>query len=125
MLFDTGGGSPEVILLASGSELAVALEAGRRLSTSGVRARVVSVPSLELFRAQSEAYRREVLPPAVSIRVAVEAADMTPWYRWVGDHGDVLGLASFGRSAPYQRLFTEFGLTAEHVGERVRRLLAR
>ncbi len=125
VLLDAGGGSPEVILLASGSELAIALEAGRQLSAAGIPTRVVSVPSLELFRAQSDAYRRAVLPPTVPIRLAVEAADMTPWCPWVGDRGDVVGMRSFGRSAPSERLFTEFGLTPQHVVARVHRLLAR
>jgi transketolase len=125
ILADAEGGSPEIILLASGSELAIVLEAGRRLSATGVPVRVVSVPSLELFRAQPEAYRRGVLPPTVPVRLAVEAADMTPWYPWVGDSGDVLGMRSFGRSAPDQRLFEEFGLSPEGVVNRVHRLLAR
>ncbi|MDH3367325.1 MAG: transketolase, partial [Gemmatimonadota bacterium] len=123
VLADPEDGPPEVILLASGSELALVVDAGRRLSSMSVRVRVVSVPSLELFRAQPEEYRRQVLPPAARARLAVEAADMTPWHPWVGDGGEVLGMASFGKSAPSQRLFSEFGLTPEVVVDRVRRLI--
>jgi transketolase len=113
---------PKALIMASGSEVAIALDAQRELAANGVATRVVSMPSLELFAAEPQGYRDRVLPPAITARVAVEAAHPQPWYRWVGA-GDVVGLEHFGASAPYQRLYQEFGLTAETVAERVRALL--
>jgi transketolase len=114
VLTDAEGGAPEVVLMASGSEVALVLEAAERLAKDGVRARAVSVPSLELFAAQDEAYRTSVLPAGVP-RVAIEAAHPMPWYRWVGDTGAVLGLERFGASAPYQRIYTELGITVDKL----------
>jgi transketolase len=83
----------------------------------------VSVPSLELFAAQPDAYRDEVLPPGVKPRLAIEAAHPVSWYRWVGDGGDVLGIGSFGASAPYKELFEVYGFTVDWALERARALL--
>jgi transketolase len=113
---------PKAIIMASGSEVEIALDAQRRLAADGLAVRVVSMPSLELFAAQPQAYRDRVLPPTIKARVAVEAAHPQSWYRWIGE-GDVVGLDHFGASAPYQRLYQEFGLTGEAVAERVRALL--
>jgi transketolase len=113
-------GVPAAIILASGSEVHLALDAARALAEEGRRVRVVSMPSIELFAAQPAEYRDAVLPPAVRVRVAVEAAHPQPWWRWVGDAGDVVGLDHFGASAPYQRLYQEFGITAGAVADRVR-----
>ena len=113
---------PKAIIMASGSEVEIALDAQRRLAADGVAARVVSMPSLELFAAQPQTYRDRVLPPTLKARVAVEAAHPQSWYRWVGE-GDVVGLDHFGASAPYKRLYQEFGLTGEVVAARVRALL--
>ncbi|UCG88740.1 MAG: transketolase [Gemmatimonadota bacterium] len=124
VLAEAGGGKPDAILIASGSEVHVALEARGKLMEQGVPTRVVSMPSLEYFAAQPASYRDEVLPPDVRVRVAVEAAYPMPWYRWVGDAGAVVGVDHFGASAPAQRLFEEFGITAEAVVERVVRVLA-
>jgi transketolase len=85
----------------------------------------VSVPSLELFAREPESYRDEVLPPGVRRRVAVEAAHPMPWYRWVGDQGEVIGLTRFGASAPYERIYRELGLTPDAVVARVERLLGK
>jgi transketolase len=103
----------------------VALAAAEQLATEGVRARVVSMPSWELFAAQPQSYRDEVLPPAITARVAIEAASGFGWSRWVGDGGATLTLDGFGASAPAERLFEEFKLTPAHAAELVRSLLSR
>jgi transketolase len=123
VLADPGAGAPQAIVMASGSEVALALAAQRLLAADGLRVRVVSMPCPELFASQPDAYRTSVLPAGVRARVAVEAAHPQPWYRWVGDAGDVLGLERFGASAPAKRVFTELGFTPEAVAERVRALL--
>jgi transketolase len=114
VLGDAEGGAPQVVLMSSGSEVALCVAAREKLAAEGVRARVVSVPSLELFAKQDAAYVREVLPAGVP-RVAIEAAHPMPWYRWVGDTGAVLGLERFGASAPYQRIYDELGLTVDKL----------
>jgi transketolase len=125
ILSDAAAGAPEVILMASGSEVQIALDAQEQLHALGISARVVSAPSLELFAQQSLAYRERVLPPAVRHRIAIEAAHPMSWYRWVGGAGEVIGLERFGSSAPYQRIYKELGLTSDHVVTRVRAMLAR
>jgi transketolase len=109
------GGSPDVILMATGSEVGLAVAAYEQLSTEGVRARVVSMPSWELFDAQPAAYRDEVLPPAVTARVAIEQASTFGWDRYVGGNGHVVGMDTFGASAPLKHLQTKFGFTPEAV----------
>ena len=123
VLADARGGTPAIILLASGSDVDLVLGAYERLSAEGIAARVVSLPSMELFARQPEEYRDAVLPPAVPARLAVEAAAPQPWYRWVGDHGMVMGIERFGASAPYQRIYQEFGLTVENVVRKAKELL--
>jgi len=125
ILSEAKGGKPEILLLASGSEVEIMLAAQEKLAAREVAARVVSVPSLELFAREPETYRNEVLPPGVRRRVAVEAAHPMPWYRWVGDLGEVIGLTRFGASAPYERIYRELGLTPDAVVARVERLLGR
>jgi transketolase len=115
VLADAEGGAPDLILIASGSEVQSALEARDRLRARGVGARVVSLPSWSLFRAQSPAYRDEVLPPDVTARVSVEAGTTFGWERWTGDHGAAVGLDKFGASAPDAVLYERFGITAENV----------
>ena len=117
-------GAPEVVLLSSGSEVGLVLEAQRRLEKDGVKARVVSMPSMELFAAQDAAYRRQVLPPGVP-RVSIEAAHPMSWHRWVGEDGIAIGVERFGASAPYERVFAELGLTADKVVEAARSLVKR
>jgi transketolase len=124
VLYDPPGGA-QAILLATGSELSVALDAAHRLGEDGIRARVVSLPSWELFAAQPQAYRESVLPAAVRARVSVEAATSFGWQRWLGDRGEAVSLDHFGASAPAERLFHEFGFTAARVADTVRRVLAR
>ena len=124
-LLDAPGGVPQAILIATGSELHVAVAAARLLQADRVRVRVVSLPSWELFAAQPEAYRHEVLPPAVRVRLGIEAAGPFGWLRWVGDEGAMLAMEGFGASAPGERLFQEFKFTPERAAELVRQLLAR
>jgi transketolase len=122
VLADAVDGPPQVVLLGTGSEVQLAISARETLATSGIRSRVVSMPSHELFAAQEQRYRDDVLPPGVP-RVAIEAAHPMSWYRWVGDRGAIIGLDHFGASAPAERLFKEFGITAEHVVEEARRIV--
>jgi len=125
VLADLGEGSPDVILMASGSEVSLILEAGEALHTEGMRVRLVSFPSWQLFSAQPRAYRESVLPPGIRARVAVEAGVPMGWERWVGDAGVVVGIQRFGASAPYQEIYRQFGLTAEHIIEEARHSLER
>jgi transketolase len=113
--------TPEVILIATGSEVALCAEAYEMLKADGVAARLVSMPSWELFEAQTPAYRENVLPAAVTARVAVEAGSVIGWDRYVGPKGDVIGMRSFGDSAPIKDLMTRFGFTAEAVLAAARR----
>ncbi len=104
---------PQVILMGSGSEVHIAIEAQKRLAEQGVAARVVSAPCWELFDAMPQSYKDEVLPPAITARVAIEAAVSMGWQKYVGCDGTVIGLDHFGASAPFETLYQEFGLTAE------------
>jgi transketolase len=120
VVHDAPRGMPDAVLLATGSEVHLAMAAAGQLAAEGRRVRVVSLPSLELFAAQPSTYRDKVLPPKVTVRIAVEAAHPQSWWRWVGDGGEVIGLDHFGASAPYKRLYAEFGFTADAVAERLR-----
>ena len=113
-------GKPDVAILSTGSEIPVALDAGARLKEAGVNARVVSMPSWELFDAQPREYREQVLPPALKARVAIEAGTTFGWARYVGVDGAVIGVDTFGASAPAGDLYQHFGLTAERVVEEAR-----
>jgi transketolase len=115
--------APQVILVASGSEVSVALEAKELLAGEGIAARVVSMPSWELFEAQPQAYRDEVLPSGVGARVTVEAGVPLGWDRYAGPQGAIIGMGRFGASAPYQRLAQEFGFTAENVAAQAKACL--
>ena len=125
VLADAPDRTPSVVLMATGSEVELAVAGFERLTTEGIKARVVSMPSLELFAQQPQEYRDTVLPPAVPTRLAIEAAAPQPWYRWVGDRGVVLGIERFGASAPYKRIYEEFGLTVENVIRKVKELVGR
>jgi transketolase len=118
-------GQPDIILIASGSEVALALGAREALAQHGVQARVVSMPSWELFEAQPPEYRAQVLPPQVTRRLAVEAAIPLGWERYVGNNGAVIGMERFGASAPYQVLLEKFGFTVENVTQRALQLLGK
>ncbi len=115
VLAEAGSGTPEIILIATGSEVHLALEARERLEAEGHPTRVVSMPCVEWFRAQDTAYQRTVLPTDVPARVSVEAAVSQGWHEWVGGYGECVALEHFGASAPYPVLYEQFGLTAERI----------
>ena len=123
VLLDAADGSPDVLLLASGSEVAPCLDARDQLLTTGIKARVVSMPSWEIFEQQDRAYRDSVLPPAVKARVAVEAATTLGWDRYTGPRGAVIGMKTFGASAPIKIVMKHFGFTPEHIAEIARTVL--
>ncbi len=123
MLADLGEGRPEIILMATGSEVSLIVKAGERLAAEGTAVRLVSFPSWELFEDQDEAYRNEVLPPDIKPRLAVEAGISQGWHRWTGDGGRILALDRFGASAPGKIVFENLGLTADHVVELAAELL--
>ncbi|HSM14847.1 MAG TPA: transketolase, partial [Thermoanaerobaculia bacterium] len=121
-LWESDAGALDLVLIGTGSEVALALAAGRELAGRGRRVRVVSMPSWELFAAQPASYRDAVLPPATGARLAVEAGSSFGWQRWVGPAGDVVGLDGFGASAPAADLAARFGFTVEAVAARAARL---
>ena len=125
VLANTPASSPEIILIASGSEVAVALEAFEKLAGEGIAARVVSLPSWDIFEKQPQAYKDEVLLPAVTARLAIEAAAPLGWDRYVGPKGAVIGMTRYGASAPYKVLAEKFGFTAANVIQRAKQLLGR
>jgi len=124
ILAEASGGQPEVILLATGSEVHLALEARDELEAGGIQTRVVSLPCWELFDRQPPEYRERVLPARVKARVAVEQGSTLGWDRYVGDQGAVVGMHTFGASAPLKQLLTKFGFTPERVAEVARERLA-
>nr|WP_202481916.1 transketolase [Streptomyces sp. SID5594] len=123
VLFEAEGGEPQVLLIATGSEVHVAVEAREQLQAAGVPTRVVSMPSVEWFEEQDQGYKESVLPPSVKARVAVEAGIGLTWYRYVGDAGRIVSLEHFGASADAKVLFREFGFTAENVAAAARESL--
>jgi transketolase len=123
VLADSPGGPPQVLLLATGSEVSLCLGAMDLLARDGIRARVVSMPSWELFEKQPQDYREDVLPPKVTARVSVEQAGTLGWSRYVGPNGICLGMKTFGASAPLQQLQQKFGFTAERVAAAARQVL--
>ena len=115
VLADASGGQPRLVLIGTGSELQIAVEARKVLEDDGIPTRVVSMPCMDWFAEQDQAYRDSVIPPSVRARVSVEAGIAMPWYRWVGDAGEIVSIEHYGASADYQTLFREFGFTTEHV----------
>jgi transketolase len=111
----TSRGNPEVVLLASGSEVPVAMEAAEKLDAQGIPSQVVSMPCWKLFERQDEKYRHSVIPPHVKARIGIEAATDFGWHRWLGEHGAFVGLSGYGASAPYKECFEGFGLTSDNV----------
>jgi transketolase len=109
------GSKPDAILIATGSEVQIALQAREELEKKQMDVRVVSMPSWELFREQSADYRNSILPSDVTKRLAIEAGSSMGWLEWVGEKGVVLGIDHFGVSAPYQTIYKEFGLSAENI----------
>jgi transketolase len=117
VLADAENGNPEVLLLATGSEVSLCVNAYEQLKTEGIKARVVSMPSWEIFDKQSQAYRDSVLPSAVTARVAVEQGSTLGWTRYIGAHGHIIGMHTFGASAPLKELQRKFGFTPDKVVE--------
>jgi transketolase len=115
VLADAADGKPEVILIGTGSEVSLCVGAYEQLTKEGIKARVVSMPSWDLFEKQGEAYQNEVLPPAVGARVAVEQASTFGWPRWVGPTGNIVAMRTFGASAPIKDLQKKYGFTVENV----------
>lgn len=115
ILLDSDRVYPDVLLIATGSEVQLAVEAHARLAEQGIAAHVISMPSWELFKKQSEEYRDFVLPPSVRARVAIEAGSPLGWRQWVGSHGAIIGLERFGASAPYKTIFEHLGFTVDNL----------
>jgi transketolase len=115
ILADLGEGLPEIILMASGSEVSLIIEAGKRLAAEGVNVRLISFPSWELFAAQDQEYKDSVLMPNVQARLSIEAGISQGWDRWVGDRGTILSIERYGASAPYETIYEKLGLSVENV----------
>jgi transketolase len=124
ILADSAAGAPDLILIGTGTELALCVAAYETLSAEGVKVRLVSMPSWDIFEAQDRAYRDAVLPPRVSARVAVEAGAALGWDRYIGPTGEVIAMRGFGASAPLAPIEQKFGFTVEHVCEAARRQLS-
>lgn len=125
VFWESGSGDPEVVLIGTGSELAIAAAAGKMLAGDGIRVRVVSLPSWDLFDRQPKSYRDQVLPPDIPARVACEAGVRLGWEHYTGLAGAIVGIDRFGASAPYQTIYEKFGVTAEVVAAQAKRLLGR
>ena len=123
VMSEAEGGAPEVVLIATGSEVSVALAAQPLLAAAGVRTRVVSMPCWEFFEREDRQYRESVIPRSARLRVSIEAAVSFGWERWVGEDGLIIGLDHYGASAPYEIIMQNFGFTAENVARRVRERL--
>jgi len=122
ILLDTPGKKPDILLIATGSEVSLILAAQQKLAEEGIATRTISMPSWELFDAQPQEYRDEVMPPSISARLAVEAGISQGWHKYVGDKGDILGLDHFGVSAPGKIVFEKFGFTADNIIARAKKL---
>jgi len=125
VLADAEGGRPQVILMATGSEVSLCIDAYEKLKQEGIRARVVSMPSWDIFEHQNQSYREQVLPPEVTARVAVEQASTLGWAQHVGAEGRVIGMRTFGASAPLKDLQKKFGFTSEAVMHAARELVGK
>ena len=119
------GAAPDIILMASGSEVQLIMEAQEILAAESIDARVISMPCWEFFMEQSHEYRNQVLPPDVKARLAVEAGVPIGWRQWVGDEGDVIGITKFGASAPAKENFKQYGFTVENVVDRAKKLIGK
>ena len=118
-------GVPDVILIATGSEVALALSAADALSNDGIAASVVSMPSTDIFDSQPVEYRNQVLPAGITARIVVEAGSTDIWWRYVGQQGQVIGIDCFGESAPAEKLFSNFGFSTENVVRVTKKVLAK
>jgi transketolase len=124
VLADAKDGAPEIILIATGSEVSLAIDAYEKLKSDGIRCRVVSMPSWDIFEDQPQAYREVVLPPQVTARIAVEQGSTLGWDRYVGPRGKVIGMKTFGASAPLKELQRKFGFEPERIVDLAREMLA-
>ena len=124
VIADADGGKPELILMGTGSELSLCIDAYEKLKADGIKARVVSMPSWDIFEQQDAAYKESVLPSSVTARVSVEMASTMGWGRYVGLKGRMVGMHRFGASAPLKDLLKFFGFTVEKVVEEARKALA-
>ena len=124
VLADSPGGAPQVVMMSTGSEVSLILDAQKKLETEGIRTRAVSMPSHEIFARQDQAYRDSVLPKAVK-RIAIEAAHPMSWYRWVGDDGVIIGIDRFGASAPAPVIYAHLGITADRMVEAAKKLVGK
>jgi transketolase len=122
-ILEEGGRSPDVLIVATGSEVWPVLEAAKQLKKDGISARVVSMPSFRIFEEQPEQYRQQIFPDHLP-KLAVEAAAPMPWWKYVGRHGDVIGLERFGASAPGEIVLEKLGFGAANIAERAKRLVA-
>jgi len=125
ILADSPNGQPDVILIGTGSEVSICVAAYEQLTSTGIKARVVSMPSWELFEQQEQSYRDQVLPPAVTARIAVEQASTFGWERYVGRSGRIIGMDTFGASAPLKELQKKFGFEPELVVTAAKSVLGR
>jgi transketolase len=125
VLADFPKGNPGLLLIATGSEVHIAIEAANKLEQKGLSCRIVSMPSRELFDKQPDSYRRHVIAPEITARIAIEAGRSQGWWRYVGEKGDVIGIEHFGASAPYKVLYEKFGITADRVVEKALKLLGK
>lgn len=123
ILAEMGDGKPQLILMASGSELSLVVDAAAKLAAKGISVRVVSFPSWELFSMQDKAYRDKVLPTEIVARLAVEAGISMGWERWVGDRGGIIAIDRYGASAPAKTLFEHYGLTVDRIIEKAGEVL--
>ena len=124
VLADSPGGAPQVVMMSTGSEVSLILDAQKKLETEGIRTRAVSMPSHEIFARQDQAYRDSVLPKGVK-RIAIEAAHPMSWYRWVGDDGVIIGIDRFGASAPAPVIYAHLGITADRMVEAAKKLVGK
>jgi transketolase len=122
VLAEADGGAAKAVLMSSGSEVGLIVQAREKLQASGIPTRVVSMPSQELFARQPQAYRDSVLPKGAK-RLSIEAASAESWYKWVGSDGVVMGVDRFGASAPYERIYEELGLTVDKIVASVRGMI--
>jgi len=124
VLADAPGGAPEIVLISSGSEVALILDAQKKLEANGIRARAVSMPSHEIFARQDQTYRDSILPKGIK-RIAMEAAHPMSWYKWVGDDGVILGLERFGASAPGPTIYEHLGITVDHIVQTAKQIIGK
>jgi transketolase len=125
VMADARGGAPQVILIASGSEVALAVDAHETLTSQGLRSRLVSMPSWDIFEHQPQSYREEVLPPKIKARLAIEQGSVLGWDRYVGPEGRIIGMKTFGASAPLKELQRKFGFEPDRVVAAAKELLGR